>query len=210
MKVGTVARALIALVGVVGMGSLAHANLLTNGDFNIGTHAAGPTSWTRWSWNEQIGGFADYKNPADGFAKDGSPYINAGNWGDPGAGGGGWYQIVPATAGESYTLSVDCGTEGWAAASGEMRLIFLDSSSGIIRQDVLHTADAVAGQAWTSFSKTWIAPAGTTQVKAEFATWGVPGTVIWDNASLNVPEPAAGIVACAALLLGSRRRKTVA
>ena len=72
----------------------------------------------------------------------------------------------------TFTLSVDCATEDWDSAAGEMRLIYSDATATTIRQDVLHTAEYLASQPWTPFSLTTTAPAGTTQLKVEFATWG--------------------------------------
>ena len=165
----------------------------------------GPDGWSSWAYST---GYADYKtNPADTFTRDGSPYINAGNWGAWWDGGGGWYQVVPAAEGMTFTLSVDCATEDWDSAAGEMRLIYSDATATTIRQDVLHTAEYLASQPWTPFSLTTTAPAGTTQLKVEFATWGARGTVVWDNASLTVPEPGTlGLLGCGVVLLVSRRR----
>ncbi len=188
------------------MASFANAqNLLFNGNFNTDLDGnPGPDHWTSWAYG--TGGWADYKVGAgDSFAMDGSPYINAGNWSDWWTGGGGWYQVVPGVAGTAYTLRSFCATEGWDNAAGEMRLIFLDGSDTVIRQDVQHTAEYVASQPWTPFSMTSIAPAGTAQVKVEFATWGARGSVLWENAVLVVPEPGSlSFMGGLALLLGRR------
>ena len=178
--VGAPALRLLALLGVVLLaGPSATANLLYNGNFNT----AGPAAWNSWTYGPSA--FASYKNPADSLSYDGTPYINAGNYGDWWSSGGGWNQLIPGAPGITYTLSCVCGTENWDNAYGEMRLIFLDASSAVIRQDAQATANYQASEPWTPYTMTSVAPAGTVQVKAEFATSGARGSVMWDNADLE-------------------------
>jgi hypothetical protein len=192
-------------IACVAAGSVSAQNLLLNGDFNT----AGPTGWSSWSYGPTA--FASYKNPADGFAYDASPYINAGNYGDWWSSGGGWNQTVPGTAGLSYTFSSVCATEGWDNAAGEMRLIWFGAGHTELSREMLHTAEFLANQAWTPFSMTGTAPDGTVEVTVEFATWGARGSVLWDNASLSVvPEPGTLTLAGAGLALlwaNSRRNR---
>jgi hypothetical protein len=43
----------------------------------------------------------------------------------------------------------------------------------------------VASQPWTPFLMMTVAPAGTVAVKAQIATWGARGSVVWDNLDLT-------------------------
>lgn len=197
-------------------------NLLVNGDFNTPNSAGpnpAPAPWATWSWPDWNNAWANQQNDALSF--DGSPYMAVGN----GNGSGysvGLYQIVGATAGATYTLSVESGAQAWWRPEGEMRLTFLDAANDVLAQNTLVTVDPNSwsgydqGQAWSLFSLTETAPANTTQAKAEFvmngggvAAWG-GGTVWFDNASLTmVPEP--GTLALASLgaaLLWARTRRT--
>jgi hypothetical protein len=199
-------------------------NLLSNGDFNSPagtppTDYAFPTSWSDWSGPDWNNAWANRQN--DGSSFDGSPYMAVGN----GNGSGyaeGIYQVVGASAGLSYTLTVESGAQAWWRPEGEMRLIFLDAGDNVLAQNTLVTVDPNAwtaydqGQGWDLFSLTAIAPENTAQVKAEFAmngggveAWG-GGTVWFDNASLTVvPEPGTLALAAAgaALLWANNRRK---
>jgi hypothetical protein len=190
---GATRAAVLAASALLGAGrALAGAELLTNGNFNTDADANGqPDGWTNWSYGPTS--FAAYKtSPTDPFTENGTPYVNAGNYGDWWTSGGGWYQVLPSAEGIAYRISVDCATEGWDNAAGEMRLIYLDPDRPSpdpgpeIRRDLFHTAEYQANQPWTTFSATSLAPAGTKQVKAEIATWGARGSVMWDNISLVV------------------------
>jgi hypothetical protein len=154
-------------------------NLLYNGNFNI----AGPAGWNKWTYGPSA--FADYKTLPYSYAYDSTPCINAGNWGDWWSSGGGWNQVVAGAPGISYTFSCVSATESWDNMAGEMRLIFLDASSAVIHQDVLNNANYEPNKPWAPYTMTSVAPAGTTQVKVEFATYGARGAMIWDNADLE-------------------------
>ncbi|MBC8105617.1 MAG: PEP-CTERM sorting domain-containing protein [Anaerolineae bacterium] len=161
------------------------SDLLINGNLNLDADVNNlPDGWTNWMFGPTA--FAAYKNdPAnDPFDRDATPYVNAGNYGEWWSSGGGWFQVNPGTAGTAYTFSADSGTEDWDNIAGEIRLIWLDVDSVVISQDVLHTADFEPNKPWANYSLTATAPANTTQVKVEFATWGARGAMLWDNANL--------------------------
>jgi hypothetical protein len=173
----------IALACTAPLSAVARADLLYNGNFDIGGGSAGPDGWTQWTFGSTA--FAAYKtDPNDQFTFNHTPYVNAGNYGDWWTSGGGWFQVLPSAAGKAYSLDAVCATEGWDNAAGELRLIYLDETNTVIRQDVQHSAEYLANQPWTPFNLTSEAPAGTTQVKVEIATWGARGSVMWDNLSL--------------------------
>jgi hypothetical protein len=194
--------------------SLAHANLLVNGDFNNPNSVAAATAWSTWSYG---GGWANHQNntsgPLDGV--DGSYYMA--NGGGSSAGGG-VYQVVPGTAGSTYTLTVDSGAQAWWLPYGEMRMFFLDAGNSQLSESFQPTVDpAVYGNnnydiahPWLNYTLTAVAPANTTQVKVEFAEPNGTGTVWFDNADLEVvPEPSALALVAGSLMafLGYRSRR---
>ncbi len=175
------------------------ANLLSNGDFNLPASGAAPTGWTTWAWG---GGWSNHENlPAVTY--NGTYYQVAGA---PGNGGGGVYQLVPVTAGASYTLTVDSGADAWWLPTGTMAMVWLRSDlldpldpNNIVSQDIRNTVDpAVYGQnydiphPWANYSLAATAPAGAFFVKVELAANNATGSVWFENASLtltNNPYP---------------------
>jgi hypothetical protein len=133
------------------------------------------------------------------------------------SGGGGFYQTVSATAGLIYQLSVLSGADAWWLPYGEMRVFFLDSGNNQLGPTVVQpTVDpAVYGanydipHPWALYSATATAPAGTTQIKVEFAEPHGEGSVWFENAYLTViPEPGTlTLAAAAAALLWAHSRR---
>lgn len=188
-------------------------NLLLNGDFNDPASGAAPTGWNVWSWG---GGWANHENNPS-VSYDGSYYFVAGA---AGGAGGGINQIVAATAGTEYQLTVLSGADAWWQPHGGMTMSFLDSSNVQLGLATRQTVDpAVYGYTydqphpWESYSLTAIAPVGTAQIKVEFdANWNT-GSTWFENAYLTqVPEPSAAALAAlgSALLLGYRSRRNAA
>jgi hypothetical protein len=146
---------------------------------------------------------------------DGSYYMACGGGGSA---GGGVYQIVSGTAGLTYTLSVDAGAQAWWRPQGEMRLFFLDSLNNELSSTnpvIVAPANYDTGAAWANFTMSALAPAGTTQVKVEFAMNGNEGGTVWfDNAVLTaVPEPSTVALAVGGILIlgswiGRRNRRS--
>ena len=204
----------IALTGAVSQGQ----NLLSNGDFNSPNSIAVPDSWTTWSYG---GGYANHEiiSPSASVQGiyDGSYQMTLGAANT--SGGGGVFQIVPATAGASYTLSVDAGAQNWWLPTGQIRLFFLDASSTQLGLTQIDTTDSLhngsdggtgdhydTGVAYQNWSLSAIAPEGTTQAKVEFAGYG-GGSAWFDNAVLTVvPEPGTiGLLLCGSTLLLAQR-----
>jgi hypothetical protein len=187
--------------------SLTSANLLINGDFNDPNSIAAPASWSTWYYG---GGWANHQtNTAPSLVADGVD----GTWymacGGAGSAGGGLYQVVPGTAGLTYTLSVDAGAQAWWRPQGEMRLFFLDAGNNVLASTnpvIVAPANYDTGKPWANYSMSILAPAGTTQVKTEFAMNGQEGGTVWfDNAVLTaIPEPSTVVLAIGGLaILGS-------
>lgn len=178
----------------------ASENLLVNGDFN-----AGSFGWTTWSWVDNASSaWANFEIPsklADGThvsgnggfemmgAYDGTLQFTCGA---NGSGGAGAYQLVPATPGVEYTLTVQGGAEDWWLPTGEIRLFFLDTDGGELASitqtitESIHNPDlydwGVVYQSWTLGAT---APPGTSQGKVEFANPVGAGSIWFDNAVLT-------------------------
>jgi hypothetical protein len=185
-------------------------NLLLNGDFNTPASGAWPDNWNGWNYGWS---WANHENNA-GVSYDGSYYLVTGGGDNAGAG---FFQTVPATAGTEYQLSVLSGADAWWLPTGKMTMFFLDSTSFELGQATRNTVDpAVYGQnfdaphPWAAYSLTGTAPAGTTQIKVEFAANWPTGSIWFENAVLTaqvVPEPGtATLLALGVGLLLVRRR----
>ncbi len=201
----------VAVLAVFAMTGIANANLLTNGDFeNTNT-----TSWTHWAWGA---GWSEHTVKSPAVGGNDTLLLNVGNaWYN---GGGGAYQTVEATAGTTYSLTVDSGAEGWWQPTGEMALIWFDGTgTNEISKSSRYTVDpAVYGtntfdtlMPMENYELIGLAPAGAEFVKVEFASRmpdGVGGTITFDNAVLEViPEPATlGLLGLAGMGLWIRRR----
>jgi hypothetical protein len=181
-------KTLILLSAACMAASVASAqNLLLNGGFDTPASGATPDNWSAWSWGD---GWANHENNASA-SYDGSYYVVCGG-SNLGAGGGGFNQIVAGNAGVTYTLSVLSGADAWWLPYGEMRLFFLDDANDTLANPIQPTVDpAVYGQnydilhPWSEYTLTATAPAGTTQVKVEFAEPSGQGSVWFENASLT-------------------------
>lgn len=160
-------------------------NLLLNGDFNSPASTAAPDHWTPWSFGN---GWANHENKPE-VTLDGSYYLVAGGFENA---GGGFFQMVAATAGRTYTLSVQSGADTWWLPYGEMRLIFLDAATNQLAVFARGTVDPAGyGQnydiphPWASYTLSALAPAGTAFVKVEFAAPTGTGSVWFEQAVLR-------------------------
>ncbi len=187
-------------------------NLLLNGDFNSPNSTAAPDYWTTWSFG---GGYSNHEllSPASSVLGnyDGTYQMTAGAAST--SGGGGVFQIVSATAGTSYLLTVDAGAQNWWLPTGEVRLFFLDAGDNQLALTQINTTDSIrnpdlydVGVPYQTWNLSALAPLGTTQAKVEFAGFG-GGSTWFDNASLTVvPEPSSlALAGIAAALLAGRR-----
>ncbi len=141
---------------------VANASLLSNGDFNSPSSTAPPDDWTTWTNAE--GGWANHEILTTSLGPnagnyDGSYQMSLGGVGSGPQGnqGGGVYQVVSASAGAEYTLSVDGGAEAWWWPTGEIRLFFLDASDNELASNIIKTTDGITGfdqgvvyQPWSS------------------------------------------------------------
>ena len=175
-----------SIIALLVLSSCTEANLLTNGSFNSPASSYTPTGWSPWAWGS---GWANHENKT-GVTYDGSYYLVVGAGGD---GGGGFYQIVDATAEKEYTLTVLSGADAWYLPTGTMSLIWLDESGQIISDTTGTTVDPDNyGQEydiehpWGSYTLNGTAPEGTKHVKVEFACNPGTGSVWFENAVLSM------------------------
>ena len=222
MKKKLLVMGLAAVFAMTGM--VSGQNLLVNGDFESsvalldtngvpnGLYAS--ASWEHWGWEA---GFSEITVKPLANGGNESVLLNVGNGWQ--GGGGGAFQIVTATEEQWYHLSVDSGADAWWQPVGEMALIWLDSTNGIISSVSQYTVDpAVHGDPndtlhpMQNYSLYAQAPIGAESVKVEFASrtpYWVGGAVTFDNASLQVvPEPATlGLLGLSGLALWIVRRR---
>lgn len=204
-------RKLLALLTVLSIGGMAHANLLTNGDFSLddGVDPGNAANWYEWTTN----GWANRETSANGTYGDPSNYHYA-----LGANGaineGVWQDTAVPDDGATYELTADVELDNWWKPDGYVKLEFLDASDNQLGFDetwiYANGYDAAVNQPWQPISVSAQAPAGTVKVRSILAGWtaGDGGTIRYDNASLIVvPEPASlGLLAIGALAAVSRCR----
>ena len=172
-------------------------NLLINGDFN-----AGATGWTTAVGNGSS--YATFEIPAS--LNPASPNYWAGGvgvydgttqltLGATAAGSASATQVVSATSGVEYTLTVQAGAQNWWLPTGVIRLSFLNSGSTELSIATTNTTDSIhnpdqydVGVPYKSWSLSATAPAGTTTAKVEFANTAGTGSTWFDNASLTGPS----------------------
>ena len=178
-------------------------NLLTNGNFNTPNSGAVPTNWTTWTvgglgyanhevlTTQLIDGTTVLYNNTGNY--DGTYQMTCGATAADGSGGG-VYQIVGGAPNVQYTLIVDAGAQAWWLPRGEIRLWFLDANSDILSSNIVETCLSVnnpalgialydVGVPYQEWTNSAVSPAGTTQVKVEFAGYG-GGSCWFDNAVL--------------------------
>lgn len=183
------------------------ANLLPNGDFNSPNSTLAPGNWSTWASGSA--GYANHEILTTSLigGTGGNLYTNTGNYdgsyqmtlGATAAdgSGGGVYQIVGGAPNVQYILTVDAGAQAWWLPTGQIRLIFLSSSSVGLATNVVDTTDHLhnslngglgdlydVGVPYQEWTNTAVSPAGTAQVKVEFAGYG-GGSCWFDNAILT-------------------------
>ncbi|MCV2356029.1 PEP-CTERM sorting domain-containing protein [Paucibacter sp. B2R-40] len=185
----------------VGSANADASSLLLDGDFN---------SKANWTQASVAGGWANFEN-APAVSLNGSQYLVTGAAGN--GGGGSFSQTVLATAGQNYTLSVFSGADAWWLPTGSMTMYFLNNATllGSASRNTVDPAEYGTNydipHPWAAYALKGTAPAGTTEIRVEFAANNATGSIWFEDASLTVsavPEPssAALLALGAALLLG--------
>ena len=188
-------------------------NLLANGNFTSGlsgwstfTYGGGWTSAeipaklagttaTTWpaGWPEGAGTNAAGTGPL----YDGTTQLTCGGFSS--AGGFAW-QTVAAAENVQYTLRIQGGAENWWLPTGEIRMIWLDSTNGEISRNVVNTTDSLhngsngglgdlydVGVPYQNWTNVATAPVGTKSLKVEICNPAGTGSAWFDNAVLTAP-----------------------
>jgi aryl-phospho-beta-D-glucosidase BglC (GH1 family) len=176
-------------------------SLLTNGNLNSPASTATPTAWTPWVYG---GGYANHEivAPANSLVGnyDGTYQMTCGAANT--SGGGGFYQMLPASGGQVYTLTVSSGVQNWWWPSGEMRLFFFDANTNGLVTNVVSVTSGITGydvgKPYQLYQLSAVAPADTVQAKVEFA--GIGGGSVWfDNAVLTESNAVSTIASASTL-----------
>jgi len=195
---------LLALFAAAGIASA--ANLLTNGDFALGSDGTTAPNNAALAWSQYNSSSSGWNNrETSGNPVPGDYLIAIGNAGGYGAFA---WQDVAGTAGGTYTLSADAALDNWWKNAGYLKLEFYDAGSTMIGfAESAHFAQSGydTGLPWAHYSITGTAPAGTVTVRSMLGTWGEGGTARFDNAVL-VPEPVTMIMLGLGALLIRRKK----
>lgn len=182
-------KRIIVLLAFVAIAGLAQANLLSNGDFELGAPgnlgSNSPTDWGAWGWNGWLN-------------RDSPPSIDTQSvkmwWDDTGI-----WQSYAGTAGETYEYSVQ--VQDWSGNTNEITwdavlaaCFYTDTGGFLLRQEFVLDTATVADDVWHTLSGTATAPDETywVQMQLYLTGWedGIDGSIYFDNASLTlVPEP---------------------
>ena len=195
----------LVIVIVLGLASVASANLLVNGDFSQnGVPAAlGTTNISSWSsW-----GSSGYYND------DIDSQMSVKIWWDD----SGLWQDWSATAGEAYTLAVDArqqSTDPLVSWRGYLKVEFYNSTNGqIASQELDYLTPTDSKDTWLQLSGTYTAPVDTVygRILLGMNNWAsnAAGSVYFDNASVvaAIPEPTmAALFGFAGLIFLAARR----
>ncbi|MCE5185579.1 MAG: PEP-CTERM sorting domain-containing protein [Planctomycetaceae bacterium] len=179
-----------ALLAVAGIAS---ANMLTNGDFALGSGGTTDPDNAALAWSQynSSGGWNNRETAGNPVAGDYLIAIGAAG----GYGAFAWQDVAVADNGATYTLSADASLDKWWLNSGYLKIEFYDAG-GTDPINMIGSAESAhfsqpgydQGLPWANYSITGTAPAGTALVRVMLGTWGEGGTARFDNAVL-VPEP---------------------
>jgi hypothetical protein len=188
-------KKLMILLAVLVVTCIASADLLSNGDFALGSNGTTDPDtvaldWVVWN---SSGGWNNRETGGNPVADD---YLIA--CGASGGYGAGTYQDVAGKAGTSYIFSADAALDAWWLNSGYLKFEFYNAD-GTAPEDLVgefesphfSQPDYDQGLEWANYSIEAVAPAGTATVRVILGTYGEGGTARFDNAVLELGAPKA-------------------
>lgn len=187
------AAVLLTFIVMVGIGN---ANILTNGDFALGSDGTTAPDNAALGWfqyNSSASGWNNRETAKNPIPDDYLMAIGASN----GYGAFAWQDVAVADDGATYRLSVDASLDDWWLNSLYIKIEFYDAGGtdpvnliGYVESDHFGQPGYDQGLPWSNYSVTGTAPAGTALVRVMLGTYGEGGTARFDNAVLEVvPEP---------------------
>ncbi len=172
-------KKVLLILALLAVSGIASANLLSNGDFALGSNGTTDPDNVALAWSQynSSGGWNNRETNGNPVPGDYLMAIGA-------AGGYGAFawQDVAGTAGATYQLTADSALDAWWKNAGYLKLEFYDAG-GTDPVNMIGSAESAHWQ------HSGVAPVGTATVRAMLGTWGEGGTARFDNAVL-VPEPA--------------------
>jgi hypothetical protein len=186
-------KKVLLILALLAVSGIASANLLSNGDFALGSNGTTDPDNVALAWSQynSSGGWNNRETNGNPVPGDYLMAIGA-------AGGYGAFawQDVAGTAGATYQLTADSALDAWWKNAGYLKLEFYDAG-GTDPVNMIGSAESAhwqqpgydTGLPWANYSISGVAPVGTATVRAMLGTWGEGGTARFDNAVL-VPEPA--------------------
>lgn len=205
-------KRVLLLLAICAMTGMASANLLSNGDFELGSNGTTDPDTVAMDWSQfnSSGGWNNRETTGNPVPDNYLIAIGAAG----GYGAYAWQDVAVADDGATYKLSADASLDAWWLNHGYLKIEFYDAGGmdpvnmiGFAESAHFGQPDYDTGLAWANYSISGTAPAGTAVVRAMLGTWGEGGTARFDNAVLEVvPEPATlALLGLGALVL--RRRK---
>jgi hypothetical protein len=187
MKKVLVLSALLAMIGI------ANANLLVNGDFELGSNGttAPDTAALGWSQYNSSGGWNNRETTGNPVPDNYLIAIGAAG----GYGAFAWQDVAVADDGSTYQLFAEASLDAWWLNNLYLKIEFYDAglANMIGFSESAHYGQPGydTGLPWANYSVSGVAPAGTAVVRVMLGTWGEGGTARFDNVVREVvPEPA--------------------